>query len=483
MIKKVNRIVPIVMASVLTTGITGCGGTAASDNIATDNNNATEVSSENTAGFTDKEEEITQTQSTTEETSEDGQTSTEDTDISARGTMPSRHTNENGLPEILGEQDIIEVPERDEVEIPDNEAMEFVRNLELGWNLGNTFEAYDCANSVSDLEYESAWSNAVTTKEMIHTISESCFNTLRIPISWHNHLVDENYTISEDWMKRVQEVVDWALDEDMYVIINIHHDDGPDFIDPTYDNLESSKDFARTIWEQIAGHFADYDERLIFETMNEPRKVGSDIEWWIEDVESDAAKEGFECINEINQTIVDTIRESGGKYNSSRYILVPGYCAKAMYTAIPDFKLPNDDKATAENRLLVSIHEYTPYDFALADESETRSVDDFSIDNVDRTKEIDNFMKDMYDSFISKGVGVVIGEFGARNKNENTEARTEFAAYYTAQARHYGMTAMWWDNNLFEGDNQNFGLLKRSDCTFVYPEIVTQMVYYSRQDK
>ena len=203
----------------------------------------------------------------------------------------------------------------------------------------------------------------------------------------------------------------------------------------------------------------------------------------IEDVESDAAKEGFESINEINQTIVDTIRESGGKYNSSRYILVPGYCAKAMYTAIPDFKLPDDDKATADNRLLVSIHEYTPYDFALADESETRSVDDFSIDNVDRTKEIDNFMKDMYDSFISKGVGVVIGEFGARNKNENTEARTEFAAYYTAQARHYGMTAMWWDNNLFEGDNQNFGLLKRSDCTFVYPEIVTQMVYYSRQDK
>ena len=102
---------------------------------------------------------------------------------------------------------------------------------------------------------------------------------------------------------------------------------------------------------------------------------------------------------------------------------------------------------------------------------------------MDRTKEIDNFMKDMYDSFISKGVGVVIGEFGARNKNENTEARTEFAAYYTAQARHYGMTAMWWDNNLFEGDNQNFGLLKRSDCTFVYPEIVAQMVYYSRQDK
>ena len=458
MIKKVNRIVSIAMASVLTVGMTGCGSTTASDDIVTDSNNETEISSEDTSDLTDNEEETTQTQSETEE------------------------TNEGSLTDILGKQDIIDVPEWDDVEIPDNEAMEFVRDLELGWNLGNTFEAYDCADNVSDLEYESAWCKAVTTKEMIHTISEAGFKTIRIPVSWHNHLVDENYTISEDWMNRVQEVVDWALDEDMYVIINIHHDDGPDFIDPTYDNLESSKDFARTIWGQIAEHFADYDERLIFGTMNEPRQVGSDIEWWIEDVESDAAKEGFECINEINQTIVDTIRESGGEYNSSRYILVPGYCAKARYTAIPDFKLPNDDKATADNRLLVSIHEYTPYDFALADESESRSVDDFAIDNGNRTAEIDSFMKDMYDSFISKGIGVVIDEFGARNKQENTEARTEFTAYYTAQARHYGMTVMWWDNNLFEGDTQNFGLLDRSDCTFVYPEIVAQMVYYSRQD-
>lgn len=372
---------------------------------------------------------------------------------------------------------IIEVPAWEPEKFPESEALAFVEDLQLGWNLGNTFDASNCGVS-DEMEYESAWVGIATTKEMIQTIADAGFKTIRIPVSWHNH-VDENYQISEAWLNRVQEVTDWALEEDLYVILNIHHDNEEGFLYPSYALLDQSKSYVQAIWEQLAARFAEYDERLIFETLNEPRQTGTDHEWWI-DVNSETGKECVDCVNQLNQTAVDAIRGNGQGYNTSRYIMVPGYCASADFALTDGFVLPTDS-GTAQNRILVSVHAYTPYNFALAGENDQYSTDQFSIAQKNGTADIDTFMKKLYDKYTSEGIGVVIGEFGARNKNNNLEARTEFAAYYVARARHYGMTACWWDNNAFGGDGENFGLLRRVKNQILFPQIVEQMVYYSQK--
>lgn len=373
---------------------------------------------------------------------------------------------------------IIPVPEWTAKEIPKNEALAFVEKLQLGWNLGNTFDAANC-NVSDELEYESAWVGALTAKEMIHTIANAGFRTIRIPVSWHNH-VDENDQISKAWMDRVQEVVDWSLEEGLHVIINIHHDNEEGFLYPSYEQLERSKEYVRTIWEQIAERFAEYDERLVYETMNEPRHVETDHEWQI-DVNSETGKECIDCVNQLNQTAVDTIRANKRGYNPSRYIMTPGYCASPDYALADDFILPADS-GEAKNRILVSVHAYTPYLFALAGKEIEGSTERFSIAEQDGTADIDAFMGKLYDKYISRGIGVVIGEFGAQVKGDNAQARTEFAAYYVARARSFGMTACWWDNNAFGGEGENFGLLDRKENQIRYPQIVEQMVYYSQKN-
>lgn len=461
---KAKKVYALVLAAVMIFGAAGCGNGAETNGTSQGSAATKESESERAGEQTDDqiEAETGDNQTSVEETGEDNSENSE----SKEDTMD-------------GENSIVEVPEWDAVEIPDNEALAFVEDMQLGWNLGNTFDASNCGLS-DDLEYESAWVGIVTTKEMIHTIADAGFKTIRIPVSWHNH-VDENYQINEAWMNRVQEVVDWAIEEDMYVILNIHHDNEEDFMYPSYEHLEQSKKYVQAVWKQIAERFADYDEKLIFETLNEPRHVGTDHEWWI-DASSELGKECIDCVNQLNQTAVDTIRESGKGYNTSRYIMAPGYCASPDFALADGFVVPTDS-GDAENRILVSVHAYTPYNFALAGENDQNSTDRFSISEKNGTADIDTFMKKLYDKFISKGTGVVIGEFGARARGNNIEARTEFAAYYVARARSYGMTTCWWDNNAFGGDGENFGILRRVKNQILFPQIVEQMVYYSKAEE
>ena len=368
---------------------------------------------------------------------------------------------------------IVKVAKREPLEIPDNEALRFIRDLEIGWNLGNTFDASECTWLANELDYETAWCGAKTTRELIKELKNAGFKTIRIPVSWHNH-IDGNYNISQAWMDRVEEVVGWALEEDMYVIINIHHDNNEELEYPSYDKLDQAKGYVTKIWSQIADRFADYDEHLIFETMNEPRQVNTNNEWWI-NVNSDIGKECMDCVNQLNQAIVDTIRSNGKGYNTSRYIMAPGYCASVDYVIADGYKLPDDPKATADNRIIVSVHAYTPYNFAL--NMGSGSTDVFSIKGNKGTGDIDSFMKKLYEKFVSQGIPVLIGEFGALDK-DNTDSRMQFAAYYTYTARHYGMSALFWDNNAYKTNGENFRLIDRNSLTWIYPEIVDQMMYY-----
>lgn len=271
-------------------------------------------------------------------------------------------------------------------------------------------------------------------------------------------------------MNRVKEVVDMVIDEGMYVILNVHHDVDAAYYYPTSEHLETSKHYLSCVWTQIAEKFADYDEHLIFETLNEPRMVGSTYEWWI-NANDESCKDAIACINQLNQTSLDAIRATAGN-NPTRYIMVPGYDASPDGALNAGFVLPED---TVENKLIVSVHAYTPYDFAL-NENGTSSFDS---DNASDVRGITSFMDQLYDKFIKNSIPVVIGEFGARAKSGNVQDRVDFSVAYIAAARARGITCCWWDNNAFIGTGENFGLIDRAPLKWRFEEIVTGLMKYA----
>ena len=174
------------------------------------------------------------------------------------------------------------------------------------------------------IQSETSWGNSETTEAMIKGLAERGFKTLRIPVTWHNHLVDIDYTIDPKWMKRVKQIVQWGIKYGLYVILNIHHDNfaynqeednyltyGRGFY-PNLRNIKESEKFIYNVWSQIATAFNNgFDHHLIFEGLNEPRLTGTPYEWWYKEGEP-MCEEAAEVLNEYMRLIVKTIRETGG---------------------------------------------------------------------------------------------------------------------------------------------------------------------------
>lgn len=359
--------------------------------------------------------------------------------------------------------------------LPQTRAMAFVQNMAPGWNLGNTFDACSDTNTLKDeLQYETSWVGVKTTRENILALKSAGIRTLRIPVSWHNHMSDD-FTISAVWLERVREVVDWAYAEGMVVILNIHHDTMQGYYYPTRAHMETSARFIAAVWTQLSSAFADYGENLVFESINEPRLKGTRFEWSFQRHSKDC-QEAAACINELNQLMVDTVRAGGGK-NDTRYIMVPAYAASPDNALLPLFVMPKD---SADDRLILSVHAYTPYNFALQAKGEQGSTDAFRLDAKAQTNIVSGMMTKLYNTFVKQGVPVVIGEFGARDKGGNTQSRVDFTAYYVAAARASGIPCIWWDNGAFAGSGELFGLLRRVNNTWIYPDILEAMVTYSR---
>lgn len=333
--------------------------------------------------------------------------------------------------------------------IADN-AVDFAANLKFGWNLGNTLEA----NAKKGLESETSWGQPKATKELIDYIKASGFTSIRIPVSWGNHM-DENYNIDEEWMNRVTEVVDWALDDGLYVIINTHHDD--EYFYPSAEHLNDSIAYLTAIWTQIANHFENYDERLIFEGMNEPRLKGTAIEWWFAASNQEGCK-AISTIAMLNQVFVDAVRACGG-YNQTRYLMIQSYAASPSFTMHGSYSIANDPS----NRLLLSIHAYTPYDFAM-------NANGYKNWDGSHRNEL-TFIDSLNDWFISKGIGVVITEFGATNKG-NLEDRVAWAKAYTSRAESYGISCFLWDNGGTQIGEENFGMIDRRNLNIFFPELL-----------
>ena len=350
------------------------------------------------------------------------------------------------------------------LEAPDNEAMRFLKSMGVGWNLGNTFDAYNDSPFLRDeMEIEKYWCQVYTTEEMIEAVQQAGFSTIRIPVSWHNHVSGADFTISKAWLDRVQTVVDWAYSRGMVVILNTHNDCSTRYYYPLEKYAEVSERYIASIFRQLAERFRDYDERLVFESMNEPRLVNTQHEWWF-DGDNAECQEAMRCINRLNQLFVDTVRAGGG-CNETRYLMVPSYDANPDYAVREEFVLPKD---SADNRIIVSAHAYTPYSFALED----GGTASFDLNNNTQTGEINRFMLALYHRYIAQGIPAVIGEFGARDKKGNLQSRVDFAAYYVASAQARHLPCLWWDNNAFQGNGELFGIYDRKNNAWPHPEIV-----------
>lgn len=326
-------------------------------------------------------------------------------------------------------------------------AAEIVKDMKIGWNLGNTLDCYNVTWEVPD--FETAWGNPRTTKAMIDTVKKEGFNAVRIPVSWNEHM--NGNIIDGDWLNRVNEVVDYVIDNDMYAIINVHHDDYT-WLNPSKADEAAVKAKLVSIWEQLSDRFKNYDQHLLFEGMNEPRIIGGQDEW------TGGTAEEREVINHLFQAFVDTVRKSGGN-NSSRALIITSHAASIEADAVNDIVVPDDD------RIIVSIHYYSPWDFAGGENGKS----DWGSDS--EKKDLDKGFDFLKSKFIDKGVPVIIGEFGATNKN-NDSVRASYMEYYVKSAKSRGITCFIWDN----GTKDEFGLLDRNSLTWYFKNVVDAAV-------
>ncbi len=302
-------------------------------------------------------------------------------------------------------------------EAPDS-AVEMTRLMGNGINLGNTMEA--CNNGKNggfhgDVPsfYETYWGQPVTTPEMLRAMKDCGFDTIRIPVAWMTNatrLSQGDYTISAKYLDRVEEIVNYALDAGMFVIINDHWDGGwwGMFGSDTAETREFAMEAYRGMWRQIAERFAGYDWHVILESANEElgNSLDQDSPLYCDDSVAHALTENekYALTNRINQTFVDTVRACGG-YNADRFLLIAGYNTDIGHTTDSRFQMPQD---TADNRLMVSVHYYGPWSYCGASSARGATLwgrkNDFEemFSTLSRMKQ-----------FTSAGYGVVIGEYGA----------------------------------------------------------------------
>lgn len=315
--------------------------------------------------------------------------------------------------------------------------MELVREMGLGINLGNTFEACgDWINKSSIDNYIKAWGSPIITEKMIKGYADSGFGVLRIPVAWSNLMSDDgSYTINPDLMRKVQEVVNWTNDNGMYAIVNIHWDNGW-FSEFSTKKDESMEKYTR-IWTQISESFKDYGDLLMFESLNE--ELGWQDIWNRWSGNSDGKAEAYALGNEINQTFVDIVRSSGGN-NSNRHLLIAGYNTDIELTCDPLFLMPNDPA----DRCALSIHYYTPSTLTIIEEDATWGKARTTWGTEADLKELDKYVQMMKINYIDNGIAVIVGEYGCLGKNKTAEVRNLYNSTVAREFYNANMCPVLW---------------------------------------
>lgn len=368
----------------------------------------------------------------------------------------------------------VQAAKKDTTSFEDLNQSQIVEAMGPGWNLGNQLE------SVTDnVPEETNWGNPVITEKLIQSVKAAGFKSIRIPVSYFAKIDDDkDYTIDSKCLDRVQEVVDYCIKNDLYAVINIHGD-GYNTIDGGWllcngKNQTEIKKKYKKVWKQIAERFKNYDEHLLFESMNEE----------FDGSYSEPNKEYYQNINDYNQIFVDTVRKTGDN-NTKRWLIIPGWNTNIDYTAGDyGFKLPTDQYRNKsidkeEQRIMISVHYYSPWDFCggencvitqWGNEADDPSKTSTTCDETYMKNQL-NLMKT---TFADKGYPVFIGEYGSIDKtsydSENEYYRAYFARKLCQLSRKNGCIPMYWDNG-YNGVH-GFGLFDRTTCEVTQPVII-----------
>ena len=258
-------------------------------------------------------------------------------------------------------------------------ATEAVKNMGVGWNLGNTLDA--SSGGKQGLESETYWGQPVTKPELMKMMKEAGFGAIRVPVTWYNHM-DTSGTVDEEWMKRVHEVVDYVIDQGMYCIVNVHHDtgDGTQWLHASTTTYEKVKSKYEYLWKQIANEFKDYDQKLLFESYNE---MLDDENKWNEP----ATDDGYKAINNYAKLFVNTVRKTGGN-NKNRNLVVNTYSASSTANAMKALELPEES-----GHIIFQLHSYPDWQ----NESNAKSI-------------VDNLISTIKTNLL-KRAPVIIGEY------------------------------------------------------------------------
>ena len=322
---------------------------------------------------------------------------------------------------------------------PVNPATEFVRNMGIGVNIGNTLDAIGNAQWIAG---ETGWGNPLITREFIRALKNYGYTTIRLPVTWAEYIgPGPDFFIEEDRMSRVEEVVKWILDEDLYCIVNLHHDGGESdrsWILNAGNDPDGVAKQLRAVWGQIARRLSGVSqEKLVFESMNE---VGFDKLWNRYGGGINGKSDAFRILNLLNQTFVNTVRETAG--NENRFLLIAGYWTDINQSCDPFFQMPND---TIENHLILSVHYYDPSTFTIAGNRDNSwgFRDDWGTD-ADYAELATQFNK-LKTNFLEKGVPVILGEYGVTVRNKVEAGRIKWMSAVTRTSLNYGICPVLWE--------------------------------------
>lgn len=392
--------------SAVTSGENASGGTSATSQ------------SQNVSSYADikAESSVTSTASTT---------AAEHTSKSTESSTDTTKASENKPSQIAGKMRNIT-------------SQQLVEDMTFGWNLGNTLDVCQADRDgdgkinehveAGEKVDETLWGNPKATKELFTSLKKNGVNAVRIPVTWRDHM-DSNGNIDREWMDRVQQVVDYAYSQGMYVIINVHHDGGGDPKFGAWIIEESQNDYNtflkkyKNVWKQIAERFKNYSDYLIFESMNE---VGFDTLY------NKNKADAYNLINKINQDFVDIIRATGGN-NAKRHLLIAGYYTDIERTCDSLYKMP-DDKA---GRCILSVHYYTPWDFCTCDIKHTWGTNS-------EVRQMETLIGKMKKNFVDKGIPVIIGEYAA--SGSDLSSCIFFIEKLNKLCSDYGIATFIWDS-------------------------------------
>lgn len=341
-----------------------------------------------------------------------------------------------------------------------------VQAMSPGWNLGNTLEAIGSGPTPRTTSQEGAWGNPVVTQELMNSVRSAGFKSIRIPVSWAQY-ADANDTIAPFWLDRVAEVVRYARNADLYVVVNIHWDGG--WMQPTHAAQAAANARITKFWTQIGNRLKAFDDRVLFAGTNEVM---------VTDVYTAPTAENCSVQNGFNQAFVNAVRATGGN-NASRYLVVQSYNTNIDHALSCNATMPTD---SAASRMMMEVHYYDPYNFTLNTGSAiwqwgAIATNPAATDPWGGEAHADAQFQKMKVNFVDKGVPVILGEYAASLRTEydpNGVYRNYWNKYITRSAYRHGLVPMYWDNG-YPANHQS-GLFNRAAATQAYPATIGEIV-------